>query len=87
MGNRHRVAEKKRHRELLLKLGEDDKRFSRAKADAELSAGANPAEDRFVKHQNYHIRQRAWKLRGKPVPEGQEAQKDLMENLHLKSLD
>ena len=43
------------------------KNMTRAKAEAALSTGESP--EGFVDHPNYHVRLKAWKKMGKPLPE------------------
>jgi hypothetical protein len=52
------------------------KTYTRAQAIAAMKAGADPKQ--FEKHPNYHTRVRAWVLMGKPIPEGKEAQEELL---------
>jgi hypothetical protein len=40
---------------------------TRARAERALSKGADP--NLFVKHGNYHVRAKAWKKLGRPLPE------------------
>ena len=48
------------------------KKYTRAQAEKALSAGVDP--EKFVDHKNYHVRNKAWKKMGKPLPEGADAQ-------------
>lgn len=81
MGIRNRTAEKKNRRLLIQKNSENDKRFSRAKAEHALSNGADPTEERFTEHSNYHVRRRSWVLQGRPLPESTEDQNKFLATL------
>jgi hypothetical protein len=61
------------------------KLFTRAKAEALLASGANPNEDRFVKHENYHVRQKAWKKAGMPLPENEDERAKFLSTIHIKN--
>jgi hypothetical protein len=56
-----------------------EKIITRARAEKMLSSGADPND--FVKHQNYHVRRRAWKLLGRPLPENMDEQNKFMATL------
>lgn len=47
-------------------------RFTRAKAERLLTHGADPTEERFVKHQNKHVRVKAEKMQAARVAAGEE---------------
>jgi hypothetical protein len=43
--------------------------FTRARAERALTRGADPTEERFIKHQNKHVRAKAARMaRAKEVP-------------------
>ena len=94
MGLRGRSAEKKIHHNLQTKIREDNKRFSRAKAEKKLSGGADPATTTesggkviriFLDHTNYHVRAKAFKLMGSPYPEDAEECAKLCASLKIKN--
>lgn len=64
MGVRKRSGNKKRHELDIKRIHEADKQFSRQKAEKLLSNGADPTEDRFVNHVNYHVRRKSLLLSG-----------------------
>jgi hypothetical protein len=52
------------------------KTYTRAQAIAAMNAGADPLQ--FANHQNYHTRIASWVASGKQIPEGKEAQEELL---------
>jgi hypothetical protein len=44
-----------------------DRKYTRAQAEKMLSAGVAP--ELFTKHSNYHVRYKAWRKMGQPLPE------------------
>ena len=84
MGVRGRNGEKKAAELAKTKRNEAMKKFTRSDADKALSKGADPSEDRFVKHANYHVRRRSFLLMGKELPTDPEAREKLCKELHLK---
>lgn len=61
-----------------------EKKLTRAKAEHQLSHGANAGDTIYTSHANYHVRRRAWYLMGGQLPEGAEERSKLLANLHLK---
>lgn len=84
MGVRNRSAQKKQRQLAIKKLHEDHKRFSRRKAEHALVKGADPSEERFAKHKNYHVRALAWKKMGKPLPEDATERAKFLAGIHVK---
>lgn len=80
-----------------------DKAYTRTQALKALRNGADPhmffdPENPLAKkdpknptntpnHKNYHVRQKAWKLLGCPLPEDQDARDKLLKDLHLTMQD
>lgn len=56
-----------------------EKVITRARAQRELSHGADPAK--YTKHSNYHIRRYCWRLMGRPLPENMEEQNKFLATL------
>lgn len=56
--------------------------FTRKQAEKALTTGADP--ELFVKHANYHVRAKAWKKMGSPLPENSEERSKLLASLHIK---
>jgi hypothetical protein len=52
------------------------KTYTRAAAIAAMKAGADPLQ--FANHQNYHTRIASWVASGKQIPDGKEAQEELL---------
>lgn len=67
-----------------LKLKQAKKAFTRAKALRALMNGADPNEARFVKHANFHVRNKSWKLLGSVMPSDPAEAQKLMLDLHIK---
>ncbi len=63
------------------KLNEALKEHTRAKALYELNNGANPNDEQYVKHRNYHVRMRAFHLRGAVIPTDEGEKKNLFDVL------
>jgi hypothetical protein len=56
--------------------------WTRKQAEAALSQGSEP--EQFVKHHNYHVRAKAWRKMGMPLPEDQEERTKFLASLHIK---
>lgn len=90
MGTRHRGGEKTKKKVLIKKLKENDKLFSRRKAENALRNGADPTtlDDKgkglFTEHQNYHIRRLAFMKMGMPMPEDEKVRADFLIDIHVK---
>lgn len=90
MGTRHRGGEKTKKKVLIKKLKENDKLFSRRKAENALRNGADPTtlDDKgkglFTEHQNYHVRRLAFLLSGAAFPQDTAERALLCANLHIK---
>lgn len=59
-----------------------EKKYTRAQAERALTAGVNP--EQFMKHSNYHVRNKAWKLMGKPLPEDTDEASKFLASIHVK---
>lgn len=59
-----------------------EKIYTRAQAEKHLTAGADPTT--FTKHGNYHVRAKAWKLMGSPLPEDAEERAKFLASIHVK---
>ncbi len=81
MGIRGRNGEKSVLIKYKQSLSQAKKKFTRNKAEKALTVGADPTEERFVGHINYHIRVRAWHLQGRPMPEKLEDQNKFLVKL------
>lgn len=82
MGQRNRHGEKTIARAAKLKMAEAMKKFTRATALKELALGADPSEDRFTKHANYHVRARAWRKMGMPLPDDPVEVEKFLKSIH-----
>ena len=69
MGVRKRNGERNIHKMKIKALHEARKIFTRSEAEALIAGGADPGEDRFVNHKNYHVRVKAWVKMGRPMPD------------------
>ena len=86
MGIRNRNGEKKLALKLKTDLASAEKKFTRAKAERELSKeGVNPNDPRFLEHPNYHVRARAWVLMGRPLPDNQAELEKVLKDLRVKN--
>lgn len=81
MGVRQRNSEKKILEKLKSDLRSALKLFTRAKAEQALRNGAEPSEERFTAHANYHIRRLSWQKMGRPLPEEMSAQNKFLATL------
>lgn len=81
MGIRNRNSEKKTREDNKQKLHNARKEFTRAKAEHALRNGADPTEERFTEHRNYHVRLLAWRMAGAVIPETENERKALAERL------
>lgn len=68
MGVRRRNGERNIHKMKIKALHEARKIFTRNEAEALIAGGADPSEERFVNHKNYHVRVKAWVKMGRPMP-------------------
>jgi hypothetical protein len=59
-----------------------EKVLTRAQAEKALTAGANP--ENFVKHPNYHVRAKAWRKSGSPLPDNAEERSKFLASIHVK---
>ncbi len=84
MGLRKRGGEKIKHKGIKAKEKADDKLFSRSMAMRALASGADPSEERFASHTNYHIRRKSFLMSGKALPENAEERAELCKKLHIK---
>lgn len=82
MGQRNRHGEKTVARSKKLKLAEAMKKFTRAEAEKALAKGADPSEKRFVQHENYHVRAKAWRKMGMPLPDDVSEQEKFLKSIH-----
>ena len=57
-----------------------EKVLTRAQAEKALTTGVDP--EKFVKHPNYHVRSKAWKKLGCPLPTAQEEQEKFLKDIH-----
>lgn len=94
MGTRKRGGESVKYKKLQSTIKENNRRFSRAKAERQLRNGADPnttVKDAkgqehkiFVEHTNYHVRRLAFMKMGMPLPEDEQVRADLLKSLHIK---
>jgi hypothetical protein len=71
-----------------------EKFYSRARAERELSAGADPTRTfenekgvtvgHFTNHPNYHVRKKAWMKMGQPLPEDPAERAKFLASLKIK---
>lgn len=84
MGQRRRNGQNK----LKLKRHSDvvsaNKKFTRMHAEKALARGADPSEARFTGHANYHVRAKAWRKMGMPLPEDAGERVKFLETIHVK---
>lgn len=84
MGQRRRNGANKlkikRHHDVL----SANKKFTRKHAEKALARGADPSETRFTGHANYHVRAKAWRKMGMPLPEGAEERTKFLASIHVK---
>lgn len=84
MGQRRRNGQNKlkvkRHHTVI----SDNKKFTRKHAESAMARGADPSDDRFTKHANYHVRAKAWRKMGMPLPEDTEEQARFLATIHVK---
>lgn len=93
MGQRKRNGQNKlkvkRHHDVI----SANKKFTRKHAESALSRGADPAEmverdgkvvGRFTDHANYHVRAKAWRKMGMPLPEGADEKAKFLASIHVK---
>lgn len=59
-----------------------EKKYTRAQAEKALSRGESP--EKFTKHPNYHIRAKAWRKMGMPLPENAEERSKFLADIHVK---
>lgn len=59
-----------------------EKKYTRAQAERALSRGVNP--EIFTKHQNYHVRAKAWRKMGCPLPEDELERAKFLASIHVK---
>ena len=57
---------------------------TRARAEKLLSQGADPSEDRFARHANYHVRSKSFKLMGSHFPDDAGERAKLCKDLRIK---
>jgi hypothetical protein len=81
MGVRGRNSQNKVKQVNKQKLNQAIKLFTRTKAENALREGADPSEERFQNHANYHPRRRAWQMMGRPLPEEMSAQNKFLATL------
>src|ERR1700690_557764 len=74
-GNNYSVATKKAR-------AKGDKVYTRKQPEKALSQGVDP--ELFVKHHNYHVRAKAWKKMGCPLPENLEERSKFLASIHIK---
>lgn len=87
MGQRNRHGENTIRRANKLKLVDAIKKLehgTRAKAERALAKGADPNAERFLKHQNYHVRAKAWRKMGMPLPEDAAEREKFLQSIHVK---
>ena len=60
------------------------KKYTRAQAEKALTHGADP--EKFAKHENYHVRYKAWRKMGSPLPEKTEDQNRFLATLQGKEV-
>jgi len=74
-GNNYTVAAKKAR-------AKGVKVWTRKQAEKALSQGVDP--EQFAKHSNYHVRAKAWKKMGCPLPEDEGERSKFLASLHIK---
>jgi hypothetical protein len=57
-------------------------KLTRHQAEMALSHGEDPTQERFTKHANAHVRAKAWRLMGSPMPETQAEQDAFLKSIH-----
>jgi hypothetical protein len=57
-----------------------EKKYTRAQAEKALANGVDASL--FEKHANYHVRAKAWKKLGSPLPDGAEEQEKFLKSIH-----
>ena len=86
MGVRRRNGERNIHKLKLKEINAARRLFTRSEAEGLIAGGADPSEDRFVNHKNYHVRTKAWVKMGRPLPEGVEEQNTFLATLAGKDM-
>lgn len=61
-----------------------DKKYTRAQAERALVRGVDP--EPFTKHANYHVRYKAWRNMGSPLPGSEQEVNTLLASLRGKDL-
>lgn len=65
-------------------MGQDnEKKLTRKNAERAITLGNNETVEALRKHQNYHVRKKAWVKLGKPMPEKDEDCVALYNDLHM----
>lgn len=86
MGVRKRNGQRNIHKLKIKEINAARRSFTRADAEKLLARGVDPSEERFTSHKNYHVRVKSWVSRGRPLPEGAEAQDTFLAALMGKDL-
>ena len=60
----------------------ETKHYTRAQAERALSRGVDPTT--FTNHQNYHVRAKAWRKMGCPLPEDATERTKFLASIHVK---
>ena len=59
-----------------------EKKYTRMQAERALTAGMDP--EMFVKHPNYHVKKKAWKKMGMPLPDDAGERVKFLASIHVK---
>lgn len=93
MGQRNRHGQKVIAHTKKVKMVAAMKEFTRMDAEKALANGADPAEQvtnkdgkkagRFTEHPNYHVRAKAWRKMGMPLPEDEKEREKFLASIHV----
>lgn len=84
MGVRKRNGERNIHKLKLKEINAARRSFTRMDAEKLIAGGADPSEERFTSHKNYHVRSKAFRKMGSPFPEDATERAKLCASLHIK---